>query len=263
MIPKTIHYCWFGGNPLPESAKKCIASWKEFFPEYEIKEWNEDNFDFKNCKYCKEAYQKKKWAFVSDYARFWILYNYGGIYFDTDVEIIKDMSDIINYGPFMGCEVIGKCAPGLGLGVNPGNKLYKEIIDFYDKIHFIKSDGTINEDTVVTYVTDILKKYGFKQINEIQKIEDIYIYPPDFFCPLNYETGNLKITKNTRSIHHYSASWHSRLDKIIKKIELCDKEKKTLSYRIRRCISLPFRIINKVKKNGITRTLSFIKKYFN
>ena len=105
MIPKIIHYCWFGRNPLPESAIKCINSWKKFFPDYEIKEWNEDNFDVNIIPYTKEAYEAKKYAFVSDYARFWILYHHGGLYFDTDVEVIKAMDDIIELGPFMGVEV--------------------------------------------------------------------------------------------------------------------------------------------------------------
>ena len=103
-IPKIIHYCWFGRSPLPELAKKCIASWRKYFPDYEIKEWNEDNFDVNSILYTSQAYQAKKYAFVSDYARFWILYMYGGLYFDTDVEVIRPMDDIIQRGPFMGCE---------------------------------------------------------------------------------------------------------------------------------------------------------------
>lgn len=104
MIPKIIHYCWFGRNPLPKSAIKCIESWKQFFPDYQIKEWNEDNFNVNITLYTREAYEKKKYAFVSDYARYWILYNYGGLYFDTDVEILKSFDSIIEKGPFMGAE---------------------------------------------------------------------------------------------------------------------------------------------------------------
>lgn len=207
MIPKVIHYCWFGGNPLPDLAKKCIASWKKYLPDYEIKEWNETNFDLRCCNYVKEAYEAKKWAFVSDYARFWILYNYGGIYFDTDVEIIKDMSDIIKKGAFMGCETSEKCAPGLGLGVNPGLGLYEEILDNYQKSHFLNSDGTNNYETVVDRTTNILKKHGFKECYVIQKIADVMIYPPEYFCPMDYTTGKLNITENSCSIHWYDASW--------------------------------------------------------
>ena len=145
MIPKVIHYCWFGRNPLPSLAIKCIESWRKYLPDYEIKEWNEDNFDVNIIPYTQEAYQVGKYAFVSDYARFWILYKYGGLYFDTDVEVIKPMDDIIARGPFMGCEKdvsdtsVASVAPGLGLGVNPGLGLgvnpglglYKEIFEMY------------------------------------------------------------------------------------------------------------------------------------
>ena len=123
MIPKVIHYCWFGHNPLPESAVKCINSWRKFMPDYEIKEWNEDNFDVNAIPYTAEAYQMKKYAFVSDYARFWILYQYGGLYFDTDVELIKPIDDIVEKGPFMGIEETCKIIPVNLVGyplVNPG-----------------------------------------------------------------------------------------------------------------------------------------------
>lgn len=265
MIPKVIHYCWFGGNPLPEMAQKCIASWKKYFPDYEIREWNESNFDLQSCEYCKEAYQAKKWAFVSDYVRFWILHNFGGVYFDTDVEVIRDMSEIVDRGAFMGCEAVNKCVlglgvnPGLGLGANPGLGLYKEILDFYQTIHFVNKDGTLNEQTVVLYTTNILKKHGFREIEEVQEVAGVYIYPAEYFCPLNYGTGKLTITKNTASIHHYSASWHSKLDDLVEKIERCDSIKHPNEYRMRRCISLPLRVINKIKKNGARMTMVFIK----
>ena len=207
MIPKIIHFCWFGGNPLSDLALKCIESWKKYFPDYEIKEWNENNFDLHCCDYVKEAYKAKKWAFVSDYARFWILYNYGGLYFDTDVEVIKDMNDIIDKGSFMGCEAPNKCNPGLGLGVNAGLDLYKMILENYEISHFFNEDGTNNYTTVVDRVTDILKMYGFRKSNDIQLIENVYIYPADYFCPMDYQTGKLNITENSRTIHWYDASW--------------------------------------------------------
>lgn len=209
MIPKVVHYCWFGGNPLPDDAKKCIASWKKFFPGYEIKEWNESNFDVNCCDYVKEAYAAKKWAFVSDYARFWILYHEGGLYFDTDVEVIKDMSDIIAKGAFMGCETDNKCAPGLGL--------YKEILDYYEKIHFFIEGNTT--ETVVTHTSKILKSHGWVGNGEIEQIEGVTIYPPEYFCPMDYKTGKLDITPNTRSIHWYTASWQSSYSKAKTKLQ--------------------------------------------
>lgn len=217
MIPKVIHYCWFGGNPLPADAKKCIESWRKFFPEYEIKEWNEHNFDVNCCDYVKEAYAAKKWAFVSDYARFWILYHEGGLYFDTDVEVIKDMSNIIAQGAFMGCETDDKCNPGLGLGANPGLGLYKEILDYYEKIHFLIEGNTT--ETVVTHTSKILKSHGWVGNGEIEQIEGVTIYPPEYFCPMDYKTGKLNITPNTQSIHWYTASWQSSYSKAKTKLQ--------------------------------------------
>lgn len=226
MIPKVIHYCWFGGNPLPNDAVKCIESWRKYFHGYEIKQWNESNFDFNICDYTKEAYQEKKWAFVSDYARFWILYHVGGLYFDTDVEVIKDFTSIIERGAFMGCEQ-GECIcnnkeseqtcfginPGLGLGVAPGLGLYKEILTYYEHEHFLDSKGKFNGETVVGKTTKILIKAGFDpQEEQLQNIAGIWIYPPEYFCPMNYETGKVSITPHTYSIHHYTASWQNPSD---------------------------------------------------
>ena len=220
MIPKVIHYCWFGRNPLPQLAVKCIESWKKYLPEYEIKEWNEDNFDVNMIPYTREAYEAKKYAFVSDYARFWILYNYGGLYFDTDVEVIKPMDDIIARGPFMGCEKdasdtsVASVAPGLGLGVNPGLGLYKELLDLYATLHFKNEDGSLNLKTIVEYTTEMLCNYGLKQVNDIQECAGVWIYPKDFFCPKDYETKKISLTDNTVAIHHFDGSWHSKSDKI-------------------------------------------------
>ena len=165
MIPKKIHYCWFGRNPLPESAKKCIASWRKFLPDYEIIEWNEDNFDVNSIPYTAQAYSVGKYAFVSDYARFKILYEHGGLYFDTDVEVIRPMDDIIDAGPFMGFEIdaadpsVG-VNPGLGLGALPRMDFFKTILSKYGSFSFLKSDGSFNETTIVAYTTDLLKENG-------------------------------------------------------------------------------------------------------
>lgn len=213
MIPKIIHYCWFGRNPLPDFAIKCIDSWRKFFPDYEIKEWNEDNFDVNIIPYTAEAYRVKKYAFVSDYARFWILYHYGGLYFDTDVEVIKSMDDIIERGAFMGIEVetIGEqvpaVAPGLGLGIEPKANMYKDILDYYVPIHFLKDDGSYNQITVVRHVTSVLEKYGLRATNELQQVGGIWIYPKDYFNPLDDLTGKLNKTDNTRTIHWYTRTW--------------------------------------------------------
>ena len=216
MIPKVIHYCWFGRNPLPESAQKCIASWKKFLPGYEIKEWNEDNFDVNIIPYTKEAYEAKKYAFVSDYARFWILYKYGGLYFDTDVEVIKPLDDIVERGAFMGIEMPSVKAslplvnPGLGIGATSQMFFYKTVLDAYAGFHFLNADASLNHKTVVSYTTDLLESNGMKSLNDIQEVANIWIYPVEYFNPFNDLTGKLDITANTRSIHWYSKTWNSQ-----------------------------------------------------
>lgn len=208
MIPKIIHYCWFGGNPLPELAEKCIESWKKFCPDYEIIRWDETNFDINYCDYVREAYEAKKWAFVSDYARFKIIYDYGGVYFDTDVELLKPIDDLIKQGPFMGLES-GKSsmiAPGLGLAANPGLGLAKEVLDDYENSHFI-ADERGKYEIVVERVTNILLRHGEIYPDEINYVAGVFIYPTEYLCPMNYVTGELSITDKTYAIHHFSASW--------------------------------------------------------
>lgn len=209
MIPKVIHYCWFGGNPLPELAKRCIESWKKYCPEYEIKEWNEKNFDVECCDYVKEAYEAKKWAFVSDYARFKILYENGGVYFDTDVELVKGIDELLQKGAFMGVEreIPLLVNPGLGLAAEKGMELYLRLIKDYDNRHFLLNDGKYNLKTIVEYTTEVLNEYGLVQNTEIQYIANIYIYPKEYFNPYDSRTGKIKIKENTISIHHFAASW--------------------------------------------------------
>ena len=215
-MPKVIHYCWFGGNPLPEFAVKCINSWRIYMPEYEIKEWKESNFDVNIIPYTKEAYEAKKYAFVSDYARFWILYKYGGVYFDTDVEVIRPLDEIIERGAFMGCEIDGQDShygdiavnPGLGLAVEPEHQVYKAILDKYTNLHFLNEDGTHNTTyAVVKLTTDILKSFGMENIKGIQNVADIYIYPQCYFNPFDDATGRLNKTKDTYTIHWFSKTW--------------------------------------------------------
>lgn len=232
MIPKIIHYCWFGRGPLPELAQKCIASWKKYLPNYEIKEWNEDNFDVNIIPYTAEAYKAKKYAFVSDYARFWILYRYGGIYFDTDVEVIRPIDDIIEKGNFMGFETDPKprlkadaseasVNPGLGMGVAPGLGIIKKMLDFYEGRHFEFVPGGIGQLTIVHIATEVLRKAGLKQQQGIQQVDNIWIYPAEYFCPINLKTDRIHVKPNTRTIHHYAGTWqdkHFSFKELIKKV---------------------------------------------
>lgn len=214
MIPKIIHYCWFGGKPLPKSAIKCINSWKKFFPDYEIKEWNESNFDVNLMTFTREAYAAQKYAFVSDVARFWILYREGGVYFDTDVEVIAPMDDIVERGPFMGVEAMDvyekgwpAVAPGLGLAVEKEHAFYGDMLAYYEEHHFCDANGVQIPGTVVMHTTKLLKEKGLQPKAGIQCVAGIWIYPPEFFCPLEDATGILRKTSNTRSIHWYSKTW--------------------------------------------------------
>ena len=214
MIPKKIHYCWFGHNPLPKSAIKCIESWKKFLPDYEIVEWNEENFDIGAIAYTAQAYQVGKYAFVSDYARFKILYDNGGLYFDTDVELIAPIGDIIENGNFMGFETdcgekTGEVNPGLGLGASKGNPIYKDILDYYSGLRFIKPDGTLETTTIVVHTTDVLRRHGLRNVPGIQKVGDISIYPAEYFNPFDWKTGLPHTTPNSRSIHWYAKTWVS------------------------------------------------------
>lgn len=226
MIPKIIHYCWFGGKPLPALARKCIASWRKYLPDYEIKEWNESNFDVNAIPYTQEAYAAGKYAFVSDYARFDILYRYGGLYFDTDVEIIRPLDDILGNGSFMGCETNGgeisgiSIAPGLGIGSDSGSTLYRELLELYASLHFIGADGQQSLKTVVEYTTELLLKHGLRNIAGIQKVMGITIYPAEYFCPISVIDGKLRITSQTYTIHHYAQSWQSPWRKYGRKIVL-------------------------------------------
>ena len=220
MIPKIIHYCWFGGNSLPDLALKCIDSWKKYCPDYEIICWDETNYTFdKKSIYVQEAYEEKKWAFVSDYARLDIIYNYGGIYLDTDVELIASLDDLLDEECFLGLETSGFIATGLGFGAEKNNIAIKKMLDEYKDIHFRIDKGIF--DTIpcprrntVPFWSEGLNEKSLK----IQYLQSATIYPPEYFCPLDYVTNCINITSNTRSIHHYGSMWISESDKQIRKM---------------------------------------------
>ena len=222
MIPKIIHYCWFGRNPIPAEYQSYIDSWRKFLPDYEIREWNETNYDVNCIPFSKEAYEVGKYAYVSDYARLRILYEHGGVYFDTDVEVIRPMDDLMERGPWMGVEkhtcrpgIDDMVAVGLGFAVEPMNPIIKEIMEFYEEHHYIYPDGHMEQIPIVPVVTDVLRKHGMpNKLGSPTKVEGITIYPYDYFCPQDGFWGKIEITKNTYTIHHYSATWMSRKDKL-------------------------------------------------
>lgn len=208
---KTIHYCWFGKNPKSALILKCMESWKKFCPDYEIIEWNENNFDINCCDYVREAYEAKKWAFVSDYCRFFVLFQYGGIYLDTDVELLKSI-DQLNEN-FVGFESPNRVNSGLIRGAMSGDLICKQMLESYSKSHFLRKDGTLDLLTVCDRETEILCSLGLKRDNSLQDISGTTVYPSEFFNPIDMETGTLHITKNTVSIHHFAASWLNKKDR--------------------------------------------------
>lgn len=206
MIPKTIHYCWFGGGPLPPLALRCIESWQRYFPGWEIKRWDESNYDTSATAYSREAYACGKYAFVSDVARFDILHRCGGVYFDTDVEVIRSFDDILAAGPFMGQE--GKLVnPGLGMGAEAGMPFLAEMLEYYGKIHFADESGKPLGGTVVGHTTEVLMRHGYECDGAMHRVAGFTIYPNRWMNPLDDITGKLIIGKETHSIHHYAKTW--------------------------------------------------------
>ena len=206
-IPKVIHYCWFGRGKMPPLAEKCIASWKKYCPDYEIVCHNEDNFDVSQNRYAKEAYDAKKWAFVSDYVRLKVLYENGGIYLDTDVEIIKPIDDLIKESGYMGFDDNGVISTGLGFACEKGNELVKILLADYDDISFVRPDGSYDITPCPDRNTETMVKLGLDTDKKNQMFMGMHLLPEDYLCPLKYYTGKKIITKNTYSIHHFCASW--------------------------------------------------------
>nr|WP_302143234.1 glycosyltransferase [uncultured Schaedlerella sp.] len=209
MIPKKIHYFWVGGKPMPEKSKACVESWKKFCPDYEMIEWNESNYDFSVCTYMAQAYEAGLWGFVPDYARLDIIYRIGGIYLDTDVELLQSLDKLLNCKAFMGFENRTSVAPGLGFGAEPGNEILKQMRDLYYSFSFYNENGTPNIVPSPFYATEFLKSYGLRLNGKRQTVQGMDIFPAEYFAPLCYADNRLKITGNTYSIHWYHASWHT------------------------------------------------------
>lgn len=228
MIPKIIHYFWFGGNQKPDIVLKCIASWKKFMPDWEVKEWNETNYNVQKSLYMRQAYAQKMWAFVSDYARFDILYQYGGIYLDTDVEMLKAIPEkILNRGAFTGMESTGYVSPGLIFGCPPSYWITKRMLEHYKEIKFDGS-GSKPPTTVNKYITSILISEGFVINNVYQEINGLAIYPSCYFCGYDLDIHEKAITRETILLHHYAGSWMKKNIRNYIKVVV----KKTLGVRI-------------------------------
>lgn len=206
MIPKVIHYCWFGRGQMPKLALKCIESWKKYCPDYEIKEWNEDNFDLDLYPYVREAYDARKFAFVTDVVRLYALYHEGGIYMDTDVEVIKPLDSLLEYDAVSGFESPTQIPTGL-MASRDGHPLFKELLDEYNGIHFVCPDGTLDITTNVIRISNTCCKYGLRLNNTLQTVRGFTLLPKDYLCPIEHEGHRLRLTENTLCIHHFAGSW--------------------------------------------------------
>lgn len=218
-MSKYIHYCWFGGNPLPKLAKKCIKSWKKYLPDYEIIEWNENNVDLEECPFIKEAYANKKWAFVADYARTKAIYEMGGIYFDTDMMITKDISFLLDKETFLGVEDSMMVNAAVWGSSKPKTYFAKRMLDFYkSQEHF--DINNIYKMSIPRIITRILDEFGFDpSINEVQVFhKDIYVYPRPYFYPLSFNFKDNKFTEETCMVHYFDATWIPKNEQIEMKL---------------------------------------------
>lgn len=218
MIPKIIHYCWFGRGKKSKLIIRCIESWKKYCTDWEIIEWNEDNFDVFRNTFCRDAYMNKKWAFVSDYARFFALNKMGGVYLDTDVEIIKPIDLFLQNDLFAGYETNNWVAPGLILGSVSNHSILKQVLNEYDKAIFIDDNGQELHKTVGEYFTEELRNNGIEINGKTQIINGIAIYSKEYFCPFDDTTGVLTKTENTYTVHWYSKTWLNPMIRVRTKI---------------------------------------------
>ena len=207
LIPKKIHYCWFGGNPIPDQNKRWMESWSKYCPDYEIIEWNESNYDISKNKYMEQAYQTKKWGFVPDYARLDIIYEHGGIYLDTDVEIVRSLDDLLYQKAFAGFESRDYVALGLGFGAQKGLSLIDKMRQSYEDMSFIKDDGTLNLVASPVLQTEFLKGYGLQCNGEYQIVDEMTIFPEKVLSGKSVSTRRVRLTEYTHTIHHYDGSW--------------------------------------------------------
>lgn len=209
LIPKKIHYCWFSGNPIPEPLNMCIESWNKFCPDYEIIRWDESNYDIHKNLYMEQAYTHKKWGFISDFARLDILHQHGGIYLDTDVELLRSLDALLYQPAFLGVETWGTVNSGGCCGAQPRNPVISQLLENRKAAALVRRDGSLDLTSNGVYETKPLLKLGMRVNGTTQVIADgmMTVYSSDFFHPFDYMSGETKITENTFSIHHFSGTW--------------------------------------------------------
>lgn len=212
-IPKIIHYCWFGKKEIPDHLKRYMESWNRICDDYEIKRWDESNYDISKNEYMRQAYISKKWGFVPDYARLDIIYQNGGIYLDTDVEVTKKFDDLLKDESFMGFNDNSDVALGLGFGAVKGNKIIKYMMEEYDNVKFINEDGSFNLKICSEYQMPVLKRMGFEDNGLFQKIDGNVLYPMEVFNPCGKIGIYNHFTDNTHSIHRNELSYETDVNK--------------------------------------------------
>ena len=253
-IPKIIHYCWFGRNPKPPLAEKCIKSWKKFCPDYEILEWNEDNFDVSSAPaYVKQAYEARRWAFVTDFVRLKALTEMGGVYMDTDVEVIKPLDPYLKHKAFAGFEHPQRVQTGL-LACEKDFSLFRDFMAHYDTASFFRSDGTPDITTNVEVLSRLCLERGMVCNDRFQVVDGLAIYPREVFCPVDYDTQKLKKTRKTVVIHWFSGSWHTE-----EELEAMRQEK--LQQQRERASNIRYAIGNKLfGEAGYKKLKSLLKR---
>lgn len=262
MIPKVIHYCWFGGTEIPAHDQECINSWKKYCPDYEIVRWDESNYDYTKNQYMKEAYEAKKWGFVPDFARLDIIYEHGGIYLDTDVEITRNIDDLLENKAYMGFEAEGEVVnPGLGFGAEKHFPLYKKMMEgIYEKRKFKVGEGDYDTKPSPMLNVEFLLEHGLRRNNQMQLIEGLRIYPSDWFCPIDTNSAVFNPTENTHSIHHFHASWLTPEEKKARLLTqyFVKRYGRKRGEKISNIICKPYRVKMHLRIKGIRGTVRFL-----
>lgn len=225
-IPKIIHLCWFGNGQFDDKMKFCMETWEKFCPEYKVMKWDEESFDLSSCLYAKQAYEKKRWAFVTDYVRFKVLELYGGIYLDTDMQLLKSLDEFLGDDAFFSFkQLVGEMklytlTSGI-IGSKRANPLFKPLIDEFESRSYINENGEEDMKPVAAFLTDILVSHGFAQNNELQKRDGIAVYPNEYLCPTLLKGGKIVTTENTAAIHHFTGTWRTPeiLDQLMEKVK--------------------------------------------